>query len=197
MDQSSVKQNSDIPASDWHSPVFIALGSNLGDRANNLRLACSALETCASISITKRSCLYSSLSMYDIEQPDFLNMVCECGTLLEPLDLLAFLQSIEIRLGRLPRAKNFTSRFTSSSAWSSPTRFAARPIDLDIIYYEELVFSDNILEIPHPRLYERPFVLNPLCELAPDFQDPLRECSVSSLRLALQERGSKDEALRL
>ncbi len=185
MDYSAVKQNSDIPASAWHSPIFIALGSNLGDRANNLRLACSTLETCASISITKRSCLYSSLSMYDIEQPDFLNMVCECVTLLEPLDLLAVLQSIEIRLGRLPRAKNITRRF------------AARPIDLDIIYYEELVFSDNILEIPHPRLYERPFVLNPLCELAPDFQDPLRECSVSSLRLALQERGSKDEALRL
>ena len=164
---------------EWQSPIFIALGSNLGDRAANLRLACSALDSCASISITQRSCLYSSLSMYDNTQPSFLNMVCECRTVLEPLCLLAALKNIERDLGRPTRAE----------------RFSARSIDLDLIYYADLLFSHRVLEIPHPRLSERPFVLNPLSEIAPHFHDPLRDCSIASLQSALQER--KHEALRL
>ncbi len=164
---------------DWHSPVFIGLGSNLGERATNLRLARSALESCSSIVMAKCSCLYSSLAMYDTSQPDFLNMVCQCKTLLKPLDLLTVLKSIESELGRIAGTK----------------RFASRPIDLDIIYYEDLLFSQRGLDIPHPRLYERPFVLNPLSEIAPNFLDPLRACSVASLQRALQ--GRKNDAVRL
>ena len=180
IDGSSSARAGDLQArDDWQSPIFIAFGSNLGDRAANLRQACSALDTCAGIAIAQRSCLYSSLSMYDDTQPNFLNMVCECRTVLEPLCLLSTLKKIERDLGRPARAE----------------RYSARIIDLDLIYYADLLFSHQVLEIPHPRLAERPFVLNPLSEIAPCFHDPLRDCSVASLHSALQER--KHEALRL
>ncbi len=157
----------------WHAPVFISLGSNIGDRVKNLNQACALLAKGDGVSgdivIKSSSSMYRSSAMYDKNQPYFLNMVCCCATILEPLSLLSTLQDIERALGRN----------------HSPERFAARIIDLDIIYYEAHIIAQRGLCIPHPRLYERAFVLNPLAEIADSFCDPRRDCSVKVLQQEL------------
>ena len=133
--------------------AYIALGSNLGDRQGNLERAVAALSDY--LEIRARSSVLETAPQYLEAQPDFLNMVLMGRTEIAAADLLATLQSLERRLGRVPSA-----------------RFGPRVIDIDILYYGDHVIDLPDLQVPHPRLHERLFVLRPLLEIAPDFPHP-------------------------
>ena len=116
--------------------VFIALGSNLGDREDNLRRAVAALGP--DVAVLDQSSVYETAPQYVTDQPEFLNKVLRGETVLAPHDLLAHLKDIERRLGRTPTR-----------------RFGPRVVDLDILYYEDQIVNDAALQIPHPRISER------------------------------------------
>jgi 2-amino-4-hydroxy-6-hydroxymethyldihydropteridine diphosphokinase len=134
--------------------VFIALGSNLGDRAANLRRAGERLS--AFMVLYGRSSVYETAPQYLEDQPDFLNMVVSGDTDLPAAALLNALKALEKDMGRAPSQ-----------------RFGPRLIDLDILYYGDQVIETPDLVVPHPRMAQRLFVLQPLCEIAPDKRHPV------------------------
>ncbi|HUF40289.1 MAG TPA: 2-amino-4-hydroxy-6-hydroxymethyldihydropteridine diphosphokinase [Anaerolineales bacterium] len=134
--------------------VFIALGSNLGKRDRNLAAARRLLA--GAVRMTEPSSIIETEPWGYTDQPAFLNQVVRGETDLAPAALLAELKSIERRMGR-------TETF----------RFGPRLIDLDLLYYDDLVIEQPGLSIPHPRLHERVFVLRPLAEIAPGWIHPV------------------------
>jgi len=152
--------------------VYIALGTNLGDREENLKSARSSLQP--TIQISKVSSIYETAPWGVLDQADFLNQVLNGQTKLEPLDLLSFLKDLEEKLGRVPGK-----------------RFGPRLIDMDILFYDELVFENEKLVIPHPRIEERAFVLVPLAELSPELIHPKSGKSIQSLADDIQDSGVK------
>ena len=150
--------------------VFIALGSNLGDRAANLQAAIEALEP--EVHTLKCSPVYETPPWGYSDQPQFLNQVVEAKTELSPIALLEHMKKIEVQLGR-----------------QETFRFGPRLIDLDIIYYDDEVIDSPPLIIPHPRMAERGFVLMPLADLAPDFRHPILGDSVSDLLSKVETLG--------
>jgi 2-amino-4-hydroxy-6-hydroxymethyldihydropteridine diphosphokinase len=134
--------------------VYLALGTNLGDRANNLADARDALKGCARL--LRESSLYETPPWGVTEQPAFLNQVLKAETSLPPHELLAALKKIEKIMGRVPSV-----------------RYGPRLIDIDILLYGRITLESPELVIPHPRMFERAFVLVPLCEIAPDLRSPL------------------------
>lgn len=142
--------------------IYLGLGSNLGDRLDNLRAARAALPP--RVSVLRASQVYETLPWGYADQPPFLNQVLEAHTLLAPRRLLAHLKSIENRLGRTPTF-----------------RYGPRLIDIDILFYGSQIIEMDGLIIPHPRLAERAFVLVPLAELAPDLVHPQSGLSIQQL----------------
>jgi 2-amino-4-hydroxy-6-hydroxymethyldihydropteridine diphosphokinase len=134
--------------------VYIGLGSNLGDRAANLRAARERIAA-PDLRVLRESSIYETAPRDVEDQPWFLNQVIECETDLFPRQLLARLQKIERAMGRKRRIAK-----------------GPREIDLDILLYGEAVVKSPELEVPHPRLSERRFVLEPLAELVPDKKHP-------------------------
>ena len=147
--------------------VFIALGSNLGDREANLREAQAAIAS--AVAILARSSVHETRPQYVVDQPPFLNMVLRGTTSLEPEALLSFLQKIEKNLGRKP------SR-----------RFGPRLIDLDILYHGDKISNDQHLVLPHPRIAERDFVLLPMAEIAPERRHPVTGKTTAEMLEALR-----------
>jgi 2-amino-4-hydroxy-6-hydroxymethyldihydropteridine diphosphokinase len=135
--------------------VYLALGSNLGDRVAHLRKALERLEA-AEVRIVRRSSVYETEPRDLRDQPWFLNMVLEGETALFPMQLLARIQTIERELGRQRR-----------------TPKGSRTIDIDILLYGRSVIHASALDVPHPRLVDRRFVLEPLAEIAPDLSHPV------------------------
>jgi 2-amino-4-hydroxy-6-hydroxymethyldihydropteridine diphosphokinase len=135
------------------SLVYIALGSNLGDRAANLAKAREMLTD--DIQVLKRSSIYQTAPWGYSEQDDFYNQVLECETSLRPLILLKILKKIEKKMGRKETFRN-----------------GPRVIDLDILFYDDLILKTRRLVIPHPGLHERTFVLVPMAEINPGFVHP-------------------------
>ncbi len=133
------------------SNVFIALGSNQGDRELNLLRAIAEIGKLEQTRITALSGFYDTEPVGTVEQPNFLNGVLRLETSLPPRQLLAELQRIETEVFRRKR----------DIPWGP------RPMDLDILLYGELIIEEEGLVIPHPRLHERRFVLAPLAEIAP------------------------------
>jgi len=133
---------------------YLSLGSNLGDRAANLRGAISALAE-AGVSVNKVSSFYETEPVDYLDQPWFLNCVVEAETSLAPMDLLHALRKIESQLG-------------------SKKEFAKGPrlLDMDILLYDDLAVDLPELQIPHPRMLQRNFVLAPLAEIAPGLKHP-------------------------
>ena len=144
------------------SPIYIALGTNLGDREANLRTARESLPP--EIRVVQESSIYITEPWGYLEQPEFLNQVIEVETLLHPLPLLHRLKGIEAKMGREETLRN-----------------GPRLIDLDLLFYGGEVIEGEILQVPHPRLHERAFVLVPLNEIAPDFLHPLLEEPIHAL----------------
>jgi len=134
--------------------VFLALGSNIGNRNANLKAAINSLTP--QMAVKNRSSVYETPPWGFTEQAPFLNQVVMVYTYLAPEALLSHLKRLETALGRIPNFKN-----------------GPRMIDIDILFYDDLVTDTPPLVIPHPRLHERAFVLVPLAEIAPDFIHPV------------------------
>jgi len=142
--------------------VYLGLGSNLGDRKHNLAQALELLSKHVVIELI--SSVYETEPAGYREQPLFLNAVCRISTGLNPEKLLRLAKKIEAKLGRTPGFPN-----------------APRPIDIDILFYDNQVLNDKELTIPHPRLAERAFVLVPMAEIAPDLVHPGNKKTVKEL----------------
>jgi 2-amino-4-hydroxy-6-hydroxymethyldihydropteridine diphosphokinase len=151
---------SEIPAA--ITKVVLALGSNIGDRAANLRRAVEALAPY--VDIERRSPIYETAPAYVTDQALFLNAVVTGTTRLEPYVLLRAVKDLESELGREPTF-----------------HYGPRAIDIDIIFYGDVVLRTAELIIPHPRVGEREFVLRPLADIAPDFIHPETRATVSAM----------------
>lgn len=140
--------------------IFIALGSNLGDRLKNLQRAAELLQ----VEILKNSSLYETEPVGYLQQPWFLNSVIRVHTELSPVDLLRRCQEVEKKLGRkrdIPKGP--------------------RTLDLDILFFNQVILNMPDLILPHPAILERRFVLEPLNEIAPNFIHPVLHKTVSEL----------------
>jgi len=152
--------------------IYLSLGSNLGDRLINLKNAISTLSP--KVRVMAQSSVYETEPWGYSDQPAFLNTVVKGDTDLNPRELLAFLKTIEVSLGR---RKTF--------------RFGPRLIDLDILLFDDLVMDAPDLIIPHPRIAERAFVLVPLSEIAPDLSLPNSGTTIQQLRSSVDTNSVK------
>jgi len=143
--------------------AYIGMGSNLGNREENCERAIKHLIK-NGIKVTKRSSMIETEPWGVKDQPKFINMAVEIETGLRPDELLRLLKKIEVEVGRLPAS-----------------RWGPRIIDLDILFYDDIVIKTSELEIPHPDMGERNFVLKPLAEVAPDKVHPVLKKSVKDL----------------
>lgn len=128
--------------------AYLSIGSNMGDREENLRSAIDLLNADEAIEVTKCANIYETEPVGYDDQPYFLNTCLELKTSLDPYSLLKVCQKIENDLHRVRIIRN-----------------GPRTIDLDILLYDDLISYDPILTIPHPRMYERAFVLYPLKDI--------------------------------
>ena len=144
--------------------VYLALGSNMGNRLANLKNAISNLTP--QMDVKKKSAVYETPPWGYTDQPSFLNMVVMAKTYMEPENLLGHLKRLETALGREPNFQN-----------------GPRLIDIDILFYDDAIIDTPPLVIPHPRLHQRGFVLVPLNEIAPDLVHPVFGKPVSELLL--------------
>lgn len=147
--------------------AYIAVGSNMGDRASVIQQAENSVRKIPEISFQKKSAFYETEPV-GVSQPQgkYLNGVWEIETSLEAKELLDELMQIETSLGRM-RVKT--------------QKNGPRPIDLDILFYGDKVISKEGLSVPHPRMHERWFVLKPLADLCPDFVHPEKKKTVREL----------------
>lgn len=150
--------------------AYIALGSNLGDKEENLRRALELLEE-HGVEVVKVSTFICTEPYGVTDQPQFLNAVCQVRTSLEPLALLHTLLGIEQEMGRV-RLRH----------WGE------RNIDLDLLLYEDVVMDTPELKLPHPDMQNRDFVLLPLFEIAPELIHPVLRKNIRELKEKLIER---------
>lgn len=148
--------------------VFIGIGSNLGDRLGNCEKAILLISKIPGTQTVAQSKWYNTKALTKVPsetQPDYINGIVKIETCLEPHNLLNKLKTIEAQLGRN----------TSAAKWSP------RKIDLDILFYDQIVLDAPNLMIPHPELCKRIFVLKPLCDIEPTLLHPVLNVSVKEL----------------
>ena len=148
--------------------VYLCLGSNLGEREQNLTEALTLLSQ--KLNLEKVSSVYETEPLGYKEQPFFLNLVCKASTNLSPGELLHLAKAIEGKMGRVP-----------SGQINAP-----RVIDVDILLYDTQIIENQDLIIPHPRMTERAFVLVPLAEIAPGFVHPQFSKSIAELAASVE-----------
>jgi 2-amino-4-hydroxy-6-hydroxymethyldihydropteridine diphosphokinase len=153
-----------------HTDAYIALGSNMGDRELNLLRAVAEIGRLPDCKVTGLSSFYETSPVGVTEQPSFYNAVLRLHTALSPHELLERLLRIE----------------TDIFGRTRTTRWGPRRIDLDLLLHGETAISDDKLILPHPRISERRFVLQPLCDIAPELVHPLLGRSVIKLLDSLQ-----------
>ena len=153
--------------------VYLSLGSNVGDRRRHLENALSLLRA-AEVAILRVSRIYETEPQDVRAQPWFLNLVAEAETRLFPLQLLHAAQRIERRLGR----KRIMEK-------------GPRTIDIDILLFGNSVVKTDALQIPHPRMTDRRFVLEPLAELRPDLRHPVTRQSMRQMLEGVMDQGAR------
>lgn len=153
--------------------VYLALGSNLGDRLANLKQAIASLSP--QIEVKAKSRVYETPPWGYTDQPAFLNQVLKGNTYVEPGPLLKHLKRLEVALGRVPSFQN-----------------GPRLIDIDILFYDELVLDTPPLILPHPSLHERGFVLLPMMYIAPDLVHPVKKKSIRELIASCDVSGIRE-----
>jgi len=147
--------------------VYLGLGSNIGDRWTELVRAVERLSS--AVHIEALSSVYDSAPLHVTDQPRFLNMVVSGSTLLLPEQLLQFAKDVEQAAGRV-----------------IVQRFGPRTLDVDILLFDDLISHKPELILPHPRLAERAFVLQPLAEIAPELVDPLSGAHIKEMLRVLE-----------
>ena len=144
--------------------AYLSLGSNLGDRLLNMKMAVLEMEKSDSATLLELSPVYETEPVGKVDQPWFLNSVALIETSLGPLSLLDYLMGIEKAMGRQRREK-----------------WGPRYIDLDILLYDDLIFDSDRLTLPHPQMHKRRFVLLPLVRMNPELFHPLLKKTVKEL----------------
>lgn len=181
------------------SVVYIGIGSNLGDRNQNIEISLEKLKTRKDIKIVSVSSIIETEPEGDKLQPKFLNACCRIDTTLYPDEVLSALKSIEREMGRdrnsapkklspeeklkaLDEGKEWSSILRREIFEKSPEiKWAPRTIDLDILLYDDIVMKGNNLTIPHSLMHKRLFVLRPLSEIAPDAIHPVLKKSIKDI----------------
>lgn len=156
---------------DFPHTAFIGIGTNEGDKLANIRFALSEIDESDSSSIENVSSIYETLPMGEVQQENFLNAVIKIKTKLLPEGLFLFLKSIEKKAGRIKRE-----------------RWAPRELDLDILFYDDIIYNKNELIIPHSGVIERDFVLVPLIEIEPHLIHPILKVELSELLKELKTK---------
>ncbi|MCY3868205.1 MAG: 2-amino-4-hydroxy-6-hydroxymethyldihydropteridine diphosphokinase [Gemmatimonadetes bacterium] len=144
--------------------IYIGIGANLGDREKTLQDATGILNAKPEIAVIAASAVYETAPIGVVDQPYFLNAVLQVHTSLSARSLLNCLLAIERKFGRLRE-----------------TRWGPRTLDLDILLYGDAIINQPGLQVPHPRLHERAFVLAPLCDLKPGLKHPVLGQSIRFL----------------
>ena len=145
--------------------IFLSLGSNIGDRLNNLKKASSLIKKDKRINIISKSRIYETSPMENFNQGKFLNQVIKINTKISPFELLDFIKIIENEMGRIKYKK----------------RYMPRIIDLDILAYHDLLFDNQVLSIPHPKIKFRKFILKPWTDIAPNYILPNSKSTIKEL----------------
>ena len=145
--------------------VFLGIGANKGDRFGNIQKCLKNIKSNSSINYISSSKIYESAPMYNVNQNFFLNLVIKIETIFKPLDLLKEIKKIESDMGR---------KFTELN--NQP-----RIIDIDILSYTDIIFNNNKLVIPHPKIIERSFVLKPWSDIDPNYKLPKINKTISEL----------------
>jgi 2-amino-4-hydroxy-6-hydroxymethyldihydropteridine diphosphokinase len=153
--------------------IYLALGSNIDDRLANLKQAVTSLSP--QMEVKKKSHVYETLPWGYTDQPKFLNQVLMAKTYLEPERLLRHLKRLEVALGRKASFRN-----------------GPRLIDIDILFYDDIVLETPDLILPHPRLHERGFVLLPMMDIAPDLVHPVKNKSIREMMVLCDVGGIKE-----
>lgn len=151
--------------------ALVALGSNRGDRAAHLRRALAALRATQGVSAVEVSRFYETAPVGPPPQGPYLNAAARLETDLSPRELLERLLTVERAEGRVRGGE----------------RWGPRTLDLDLLLYGERVVREPGLEVPHPRMHERPFVLEPLAEIAPEERHPLARATVRELAARVRD----------
>jgi dihydroneopterin aldolase/2-amino-4-hydroxy-6-hydroxymethyldihydropteridine diphosphokinase len=148
----------------WHT-AYIGVGGNMGDKEENVKMALNIMNSLKHTRITKTSKFYETSPVGYLEQEDFLNCAIEIKTLLNPLELVRYLLSIENQLKR-----------------ERVIRWGPRTIDLDVLLYDNIISSIDEIIVPHPRMQERMFVLEPLCDIAPYVIHPILNKTIIQMK---------------
>lgn len=157
----------------WHT-VYLSLGTNMGDKKKNLLEAIERIGKLENTKVTSQSTILETEPFGYTEQDIFLNACIEIKTLFTPQELLEKLLSIELEMGRVRTIK-----------------WGPRIIDIDILFFDDEIIQDKNLAVPHPWISERMFVLEPLCEIAPNLIHPLERKPVATLKRILEKELEK------
>lgn len=157
----------------WHT-VYLSLGTNMGDKKKNLLEAIERIGKLENTKVTVQSTILETEPFGYTEQDMFLNACIEIKTLFTPQELLEKLLNIELEMGRVRTIK-----------------WGPRIIDIDILFFDDEIIQDKNLAVPHPWISERMFVLEPLCEIAPNLVHPLERKPVATLKRILEKELEK------
>lgn len=154
--------------SELNTDVYFSLGSNLGDRLVYLKYGVAQLKK--KLTLIETSPVYETESWGYVDSQPYLNIVAHYQTSVSPVEIIKEIGIIERKAGRESHTKDMTKTYE------------ARTLDIDILFYGNIIFKNSVLNIPHPRLHLRNFVLNPFADIAPEFIHPVLGRSMRDLK---------------